>query len=223
MVRCVFFACNTYTHTRIYVWARAGSCTILYFLHQKHEGIYCFCGWSYLSSGPVCRIRGATMQDRDTKHRVQCAFTTWSPEARVGETILGSLQMGLVGEWGGLGGWCWVACSIWSMGSDSIRLSHLIRCGRPSWTKLQVQGMFFPGFRLSGAYFEILLQPMFWAYPGLAAELQGVQLRVRLSLLSGALPSWQFWNLGWSLVCQTLILQYLIVCLTYIFTWLWGI
>lgn len=66
------------------------------------------------------------------------------------------------GTWrwvGGLGGWCWVACSIWSMGLDSIRCSHLIRRSHPSWTMLRVQGMFFSGFRLCGAYFEIPLQP----------------------------------------------------------------
>lgn len=58
------------------------------------------------------------------------------------------------------------------MGLNSIGFSHLIRCSRPSWTMLPVRGMCFPGFRLSGAYFDILLQPMFWAYPGLNPELQ---------------------------------------------------
>lgn len=129
---------------------------------------------------------------------LQCACPTRSPDARVGETILGGLQMGLSG-----GGGAWVVgVEFHVVFGQWIRFSHLIRYSRPSWTMPRVQGMFFSGFRLSGAYFEILLQPKFDAYPVLTPELQSVHLRVRLSLLS----------LLFLHHSSGLLLRYLIVC-----------
>lgn len=128
---------------------------------------------------------------------------------------------------GGLGGWCWVACSMWSMGSDSICLSHLTRCSGPSWTMLRVQGMFSSGFRLSGAYFEICLQPMSWLYPldnSWAAQCSALGQTFSPLWCSSFVTNTkeQVWNPGCSVVFSKLKpfapFHCLIVCLTCVFT-----